>query len=134
MPIQQRNYPSNPLNNTKTFNENDKTKTIEYCRGAQCASALQRNNPKNTGITLIALIITIIILLILAGVTINFVLGENGILNKAKYASEKYTNAQIEENTGLEDIDNKMDNIIQGGNFRWRFRRKQTSYIRWNME
>ena len=70
LPIPQRNYPSNPLNNTKTFNENDKTKTIENCRGAQCASALQRNNPKNTGITLIALIITIIILLILAEVNI----------------------------------------------------------------
>ena len=54
--------------------------------GCDCTSDLRRNSTRklqNTGITLIALIITIIILLILAGVTINFVLGENGILNKA---------------------------------------------------
>ena len=43
----------------------------------------------NFGITLIALIITIIVLLILAGVTINMLIGDNGILNKATIASEK---------------------------------------------
>ena len=49
---------------------------------------------KNTkGITLIALVITIIVLIILAGVTINLTLGENGIFNKAKYAKEEYLNA-----------------------------------------
>lgn len=41
------------------------------------------------GITLIALVVTIIILLILAGVTINLVLGENGILSKTKKAKEE---------------------------------------------
>ncbi len=39
---------------------------------------------KNTGITLIALVITIIILLILAGVTIATLTGENGILRKSR--------------------------------------------------
>ena len=43
----------------------------------------------NFGITLIALIITIIVLLILAGVTINMLIGDSGILNKATIASEK---------------------------------------------
>ena len=43
----------------------------------------------NFGITLIALIITIIVLLILAGVTINMLIGDNGILNKVTIASEK---------------------------------------------
>ena len=43
---------------------------------------------KNKGITLIALVITIAVLIILAGVTINLTLGENGIFNKAKYAEE----------------------------------------------
>lgn len=38
---------------------------------------------KNGGITLIALVITIIVLLILAGISINLVLGENGVLAKA---------------------------------------------------
>jgi flagellar basal body-associated protein FliL len=41
---------------------------------------------KNKGITLIALIVTIIVLLILAGVSIAMLTGENGILNRASYA------------------------------------------------
>ena len=49
------------------------------------------------GITLIALIITIIILLILAGVTINFALGDNGLFKTAKEAGEKYDEAQARE-------------------------------------
>lgn len=48
------------------------------------------------GITLIALVITIVILIILSAVTINLTIGENGIFNKAKYAKEKtnYTSAK----------------------------------------
>ena len=42
------------------------------------------------GITLIALVITIIILLILAGVTINMVLGDNGIIANSQQASERH--------------------------------------------
>ena len=46
-------------------------------------------NTSERGITLIALIITIIVLLILAGVSISMVVGENGILNRATDASKK---------------------------------------------
>ena len=48
------------------------------------------------GITLVALVITIIILLILATVSINLVMN-NGILDKAKYAVDKYSEGEIEE-------------------------------------
>ncbi len=44
----------------------------------------------NKAITLIALVITIIILLILAGVTIAMLTGENGILRKSRYSKNKY--------------------------------------------
>ena len=43
---------------------------------------------KQKGITLIALVITIIVLLILAGVSISMLTGENGILNQASKAAE----------------------------------------------
>ena len=56
---------------------------------------LQKNRQK--GITLIALVITILVLIILAGVTINLTIGENGIFSKAKYAKEKYTNEEYLE-------------------------------------
>ena len=54
-------------------------------------------NNLNKGITLIALIITIIVLIILAGVTINMVVGDNGIINKAKEAKESSKRGEAEE-------------------------------------
>ena len=56
---------------------------------------------KNSGVTLIALIITIIVLLILAGVTIASVVGDNGILNQATNASEKTRIEQVQEQVDL---------------------------------
>ena len=53
------------------------------------------------GITLIALIITIIILIILAGVTIATLTGENGLLKNASNAKEKAIKAQYEEELNL---------------------------------
>ncbi len=68
----------------------------------------------NKGITLIALIITIIVLLILAGVTINLTLGENGIFRTAEMAGKNYTQAQDKELAGLADFENTINNIIAG--------------------
>ena len=53
------------------------------------------------GITLIALVITIIVLLILAGVSISLVMGDNGILKKAQGAVNKYSEAEIVEQIKL---------------------------------
>lgn len=64
----------------------------------------------NSAITLIALIITIIVLLILAGVTLNMVMGENGIIKKAQLAKEKTNEAQKSENEKLEELDKKVAN------------------------
>ena len=48
-----------------------------------------RNIRKSKGITLIALVITIIVLLILAGVTINAIVGNESTMEKAKQAREE---------------------------------------------
>ena len=53
------------------------------------------------GITLIALVITIIVLIILASVGIAMLTGENGILNKASKAKEKTLEAEDEEKIKL---------------------------------
>ena len=53
--------------------------------------------PKEKGITLIALVITIIVLLILAGITISMVVGDNGILTRAQDAKNKTEQATKEE-------------------------------------
>ncbi len=76
-----------------------------------------KNNLKSKneiGITLIALIITIIILLILAGVTINLTLGENGIFRTAEMAGKNYMEAQERELAGLADFEKAINNIIGG--------------------
>lgn len=65
------------------------------------------------GITLIALIITIIILLILAGVTISM-LNNNGLFDKVKQAREKENDAQVAENETLLDYENKINEYIYG--------------------
>ena len=66
------------------------------------------------GITLIALIITIVILLILAGVTILSLTG-SGLFEKAKLAKERQENAQNEEDIMLEEYSNVIDNYTRNG-------------------
>ena len=56
-----------------------------------------KQTKKQKGITLIALVITIIVLLILAAVTINALSGDNGILRRAREAKEKTGASQEEE-------------------------------------
>ena len=63
------------------------------------------------GITLIALVITIIVLLILAGVTIAALSGDNGILTKAKEAKEKTEQAQKDEERNLQEITDTMNGV-----------------------
>ena len=67
------------------------------------------------GITLIALVITIIILLILAGVVLNLTLGEHGILKMAEQAGKNYVNVAEDEQKKLGDLLNEADNIINSG-------------------
>ena len=57
---------------------------------------------RNKGITLIALVVTIIVLLILAGISIAMLTGQNGILNRASEAKEKTRVAQEDENEKLQ--------------------------------
>ena len=59
---------------------------------------------QSKGITLIALIVTIVVMIVVAGVSINMTVGENGIFNKAKFAKEKYTNEEYLEQEQLNEI------------------------------
>ena len=63
------------------------------------------------GITLVALVITVIILLILAGVALSLVIGENGLIAKSKTAVEKYKDREKEEQWQLEDFEAGMEQI-----------------------
>ena len=69
---------------------------------------------KEKGITLVALVVTIIVLLILAGVTLNIVLDQDGIINKAQQAVGDYENSQREEQEILNELENYMNNLGGG--------------------
>ena len=66
-------------------------------------------------ITLIALIVTIIVLLILAGVTINLAVNNQGIFNKAKTATRAFKNASENEQTGLDEADKEIAKYMPKG-------------------
>ncbi len=65
---------------------------------------------KQRGITLIALIITIIIMLILSGVVINLTIGKNGIFKMAKKAGEDYEIASIKEQIATDVFSKQVEN------------------------
>ena len=76
---------------------------------------MKKTLKKQKGITLIALVVTIIVLIILAGVSISLVLGENGIVNKAKKAKENTELAKTEEETMLNDLAKQIEEGTSGG-------------------
>ena len=71
-------------------------------------------NAKMSGITLIALVVTIVVLLILAGITISLVFSENGIIAKAREAANKTNEAIINEQTQMNDVTAAMENMLNG--------------------
>ena len=70
---------------------------------------------KERGITLIALVITIIVLLILAGVSIAMLTGENGILTQAQRAANETENAAQNEAAILDEYNEYLNNVTGGG-------------------
>ena len=69
------------------------------------------------GITLIALVITIVILIILATISVNAVFGENGIMQQAEAAKEVQAKAEEEEEKVLNDYPDDIDKMVAGGNY-----------------
>ena len=67
------------------------------------------------GITLIALVVTIVILLILAGITINMLLGEGGIIKTAQDAKNTWEGAVTNEQEAIQNLVNEL-NEVMGGN------------------
>ncbi len=67
------------------------------------------------GITLIALVLTIIILMILAGISINLVLGDNGIITKAKVAKAEMEQAKQNEEIGLNETAKYIEEMGASG-------------------
>ena len=73
---------------------------------------LKTNNKRTQkGITLIALVVTIVVLLILAGVSLNAIFSENGIINRAKDAQNKMNQATQNDLIGLNELDKLISSL-----------------------
>ena len=68
---------------------------------------------KESGITLVALVVTIIVLLILAGVAISLTIGKNGILTRAQDATEKWDEATKNEQKEMDKFNQTYDQVLQ---------------------
>ena len=66
------------------------------------------------GITLLALIITVVIMLILAAVTINVTLGDGGLIDQAKHAAEATVNSTKSEQEQMDELASQLNEIIAG--------------------
>ena len=87
---------------------NEKKENLKLKRRAK------REELRERGITLIALVVTIIILLILAGVTLNIALSDGGLFSKTKKAAEDYKQAQTNEEGIITDIEKELDEYGSG--------------------
>ena len=68
------------------------------------------------GITMIALVVTVIVLLILTGVSINMLLGENGLITGTQNAISKYKEAQLKENAVLAVVEAQIEKTNKAPN------------------
>ena len=89
-------------------------KSIESNKDKLMSKKKLKAEIREKGITLVALVITIIVLLILAGITINSVIGSKGILNNAKKATNAYNKSATEENEVLDYYANEMEKASIG--------------------
>lgn len=68
---------------------------------------------KESGITLVALVVTIIVLLILAGVAISLTIGNNGILTRAQNATKIWNEATKNEQKEMDKFNQTYDQVLQ---------------------
>ena len=66
------------------------------------------NSQRDEGITLVALVITVIVLIILSGVTLSILVGDSGIITKAQEAKQNMANATAEEDALIQNLLNEI--------------------------
>ena len=75
---------------------------------------MKKNCSNQNGITLIALVVTIVVLLILAGVSVNALFGNSGIIEKAKEAQNRMDKATENDQKSIDELTNWIDNQVNG--------------------
>ena len=101
----------------KSFDKDSKNFKLEKMTISQVSENQMSKNEltkkrslQERGITLIALVVTIIILLILAGVTISQITGNEGLFQRTKQAAEQYEKESLREEMRLAILDKQIEN------------------------
>ena len=89
-----------------------KQKQMKLKRGGK--KIMKTGMKQERGITLIALVVTIVVLLILAGVSVNALFGNSGIIEKAKEAQSKMDKATENDQKEINELTNWLDNQVNG--------------------
>ena len=75
---------------------------------------MERKMKGKSGITLIALVVTIVVLLILAGITINMLFSNGGIFKTAQDAANAWNEATVNEQESLNNLADQIANLVNG--------------------
>ena len=107
--LNNKNYVKNNIDdnvNNAKYEHTASTK-INY----SCNKSFVKQNFYERGVTITSLVVTIIVLLILAGITIKFALDDNGIIKQSRLASEKYQNKALQEQLALNQAEQEIDKV-----------------------
>ncbi len=103
----------------KRYIENKITRNVKCNKSKIYDKSIIKDNVKNSsGITLIALVITIVLIIILATITINFAFGDDGLINMAELARDEATNSTSYETDAMKNLVaymNEYRSEINGG-------------------
>ena len=100
---------------SKTGQKQKEKRNVKIVRGKE---KMENSNlditKKEEGITLVALVVTIIILIILATVAINFAFGSNGLIRRAEDARDYYSNDTAYTDESMANVESYLDELISG--------------------
>ena len=91
--------------------ENQMIKLKKDIKRCKVKRNIKSKSKSDRAITLIALVVTIIVLLILAGVTINSVVGTDGVIKKSKVSGNEYKKESEEKEKSIKELENITDDV-----------------------
>ena len=108
-----RAFPKDSLSFLCAWEKERQGSEVTFSRIVQNNRARQKNEiVSERGITLLALIITVVIMIILAAVTLNITLGDGGIIDQAKTAAESTVNSAQSEQEQLDSLEQELANLL----------------------
>ena len=108
-----RAFPKDSLSFLCAWEKERQRRGVTFSRVVKNNRVRQKNEiVSERGITLLALIITVVIMIILAAVTLNITLGDGGLIDQAKTAAEATVNSAQSEQEQLDSLEQELANLL----------------------